>query len=217
MLEHLINALHLICFCGYRNLSALSSTIPHLAFAFVAFMVLQCCVWINSCIRIRKQGVTNDNDKETIAPMYYLLGPLRHCNIEIDFDIACSTQVEWVIKHMWPAFIISWWGHEMEIFSTLLAPLCGESTSHWWIPSQRASNAKFSSKLTWISCERNSWVVYDFGTMALMWCHCNAVCCSLVRPIKSLLHQCIQDFLFHNRSQHSWWWLMHCDVIWCHM
>ena len=56
LFEHGINSLPLVCWRGYGNLS------PHLASQYHACpsrVVLRCCVWINSRIRVSKQGVTN--------------------------------------------------------------------------------------------------------------------------------------------------------------
>ena len=58
LFEHGINSLPLVCFRGYGNLSTLSIAIPRLAFQ--PRVVLRCCVWINSRIRVSKQGVTNN-------------------------------------------------------------------------------------------------------------------------------------------------------------
>ena len=51
LFEHGINSLPLVCFRGYGNLSTLSIAIR---------VVLRCCVWINSRIRVCKQGVTSN-------------------------------------------------------------------------------------------------------------------------------------------------------------
>ena len=58
LFEHGINSLPLVCFRGYGNLSTLSIAIPRLAFR--PCVVLRCCVWINSRIRVSKQGVINN-------------------------------------------------------------------------------------------------------------------------------------------------------------
>ena len=49
--EHGINSSPLVCFRAYGNLSTLSRR---------PSVVLRCCVWINSRIRVSKQGVTNN-------------------------------------------------------------------------------------------------------------------------------------------------------------
>ena len=60
--EHGINSLPLVCFRGYGNLSTLSIAIPpgNTTLGFRPRVVLRCCVWINSRIRVSKQGVTNN-------------------------------------------------------------------------------------------------------------------------------------------------------------
>ena len=64
LFEHGINSLPLVSFRRCRNLSTLSIAIPRLAFGRACLrprVVLRCCVWINSRIRVSKQGVTNNN------------------------------------------------------------------------------------------------------------------------------------------------------------
>ena len=56
LFEHGINSLPLVCFQGYGNLSTLSIAIP---LGLRPRVVLRCSVWINSRIRVSKQGVTN--------------------------------------------------------------------------------------------------------------------------------------------------------------
>ena len=56
--EHGINSLPLVCWRGYGNLPTLSIAISRLAYRR-AWYRWRCCVWINSRIRVRKQGVTN--------------------------------------------------------------------------------------------------------------------------------------------------------------
>ena len=51
LFEHEINSLPLVCFRGYGNLSTLGLR-PR--------VLLRCCVWINSRIRVSKQGITNN-------------------------------------------------------------------------------------------------------------------------------------------------------------
>ena len=49
----------------------------------------------------------------------------------------------------------SWWRHQIETFSVLLAPLWGESTNHQWIILIKASDAEFwmfSLIFAWINC-----------------------------------------------------------------
>ena len=53
LFEHGINSLPLVCFRGYGNLC-------NTTLGLRPRVVLRCCVWINSRIRVSKQGVTNN-------------------------------------------------------------------------------------------------------------------------------------------------------------
>ena len=73
----------------------------------------------------------------------------------------------------------SWWRHQMEAFSTVTGPLCGEFTWHRWIPWQRPVTRSFdvffhlrlNRRLSKQS--RRRW----FETPSrLSWRHCNVQC-----------------------------------------
>ena len=72
-------------------------------------------------------------------------------------------------------FFISWWRHDMEMLSTLLAlcegnPLVASGSPHKGSAMQK--DLMFSLMLAWTSCHTvNLRVIWD--AMALMWHHCN--------------------------------------------
>ena len=65
LFKHGINSLPLVCFRGYGNLSTLSIATT---LGLRPRVVLRCSVWINSRIRVSKQGVTNNILSVTIHP-----------------------------------------------------------------------------------------------------------------------------------------------------
>ena len=72
---------------------------------------------------------------------------------------------QWMGRKQSPAekllWRISWWRHQMEIFSDLIFrlidPLCGEFTGHRWIPRTKASDAELWCFL-WSAPWINGWV-----------------------------------------------------------
>ena len=85
-------------------------------------------------------------------------------------SMTISIQVQWLepriyelpcvprIMHMASA-IVSWWRHQRETFSALLALLCGEFIGHRWIPRTKASDEElwcFLWSTPWINCWVNN-------------------------------------------------------------
>ena len=66
----------------------------------------------------------------------------------------------------------SWWRHQMDTCSALLANLCGEFTSHRWIPhTQRSVTRSFDFFVcAWI----NDWGWWFETPSNSLWRHCNA-------------------------------------------
>ena len=64
-----------------------------------------------------------------------------------DYRFSCGRQaISWPIIHCaidWDFIIGTWWRHEIETLSELLVFL-GESTGHWWFPSQRPVMRSFT-------------------------------------------------------------------------
>ena len=82
---------------------------------------------------------------------------------------------------LWLHMMTSWW--HWNIFC-ITGPLWGQSTSHQWVPSQRATYVKlwyFRCFHPQTSCSTNRRVVgdifYIWYTMMLMWHHCNEIIC----------------------------------------
>ena len=71
----------------------------------------------------------------------------------------------------------SWWRHQMETFSTLLA-MCGEFTGPRWIPCTKASDTElwcflWSAPEKWLSKQRWGWW---FETLSSpLWRHCHGI------------------------------------------
>ena len=75
---------------------------------------------------------------------------------------------------------VSWWRHQMEI-SHVIGPLCGEFTSHRWIPLTKASDAELWYFL-WSASEQSKQSIHRwFGTQSHSWCHCNIYLFVVVR------------------------------------
>ena len=55
--------------------------------------------------------------------------------------MSCAHEDESVVLFHWFVFK-TWWRHQMETFSALLALLCGEFTGLRWIPHTKASHAE---------------------------------------------------------------------------
>ena len=62
-----------------------------------------------------------------------------------------------IIKTKCPMFMVSWWRHQMETFSTLLALCAGNSPVNSEFPGQWHRALMFSLICAWI----NGWVNYD--------------------------------------------------------
>ena len=66
--------------------------------------------------------------------------------------------------------MISWHGNDFSITD----PLCGDSTSQWWIPSQREL-MQISDSCQAEHCWTNSQASGGFGNFTTLWHHCNVM------------------------------------------
>ena len=63
------------------------------------------------------------------------------------------------------------WRHQIETFSAVLAPLCGEFTGHQWIPFTKASDTELWYFL-WSTSEQTSLWLFEMPSCSLLR-HCN--------------------------------------------
>ena len=69
-------------------------------------------------------------------------------------------RIMWIQQKSCYNMMMSWHANAFHIF----VPLCGESTGHWWIPLQKASNeylCSFLRMLTRTNCWKISWDTCD--------------------------------------------------------
>ena len=72
----------------------------------------------------------------------------------------------------------TWWSHQMETFSTLLAICAFEFTGDRWIPHTKASNAGFGVLFDLRlnkQLSKQSWGWWFETPSRPLWCHCNGV------------------------------------------
>ena len=131
--------------------------------------------------RISDFDMYGSNQPIRISDYYARIG-------SVPYLVGQSFQVNIIHVHVYCVCSLNFprWRHQMEIFSALLAPLCGKSTGHWWIPITKASDAKLwrflwsppkQSKRRWLEKQLGSlwrhfysrWLTVTPSTISFWW------------------------------------------------
>ena len=119
------------------------------------------CVWINVWVNNREAG-----DLRRYRAHYHVTVVISFYRIHKDhniFTVAILQYPQYPMPLKRPGWKITWWRHQLETFSVLLALCPGNSQVTGDFQSQRASNADFDVSLMWvhISCYENSRMAGD--------------------------------------------------------
>ena len=154
--------------CECRPTESKKQILPHPD--VLGFYVLICPFWILGCWNLYISYILFIEKllfDKLVTLGYILLPQIRICIND------------WIRCYLWLKFIVSWWRHEMETFSALLAICAGNSPVTGEFPAQRPVTRTFDVIFDLRVNGRlsQSWGWWFVTSSRLLWRHSNVLPC----------------------------------------